>query len=380
MITLHLKKQKIKYLIFGIVVTLVYLLSSQVLLATEVTGTITTGLTTGETQGTVIVVPTASPVAGTYTSTQSVTLTATGSTSIHYTISGTDPTCTTGTTYSGAISVSSTTTIEAISCYPNSNASTVSSFAYTINTSSSGGGGGGGAVLDITPPTNTSIVISAGVAEIASTAVILTLTATDAISMMISNDSVFTGRTWEIYSTTKNWILPTVDGVKTVYAKFKDTTGNISTVVSDMITLNTITPIVTPPVIPELITVPASSLNSAQITAIIALLQSFGADADVIAKVRVSLEGGTIAIGSSSNSITKLTKKISKSTKSEVMNLQTALNTALGASLVKSLKVDGDWGRLTSSAIKQFQALKKLDVDGIVGPMTRSALNTALGL
>ena len=150
MTTSYIKTQKIKYLILGMVVTLVYLFSSQALFASEVTGTITTGLTSGETQGTVVVAPTASPVANTYTSAQSVTLTATGSTSIHYTTSGTDPTCTTGTTYSGAITVASTTTIEAISCYPNSNASTVASFAYTINISSGGGSSGGSS----NPPAN----------------------------------------------------------------------------------------------------------------------------------------------------------------------------------------------------------------------------------
>src|SRR3989344_2037881 len=146
MTTSHIKIQKMKYLILGTVVALMYLLSVQMLFASEVTGTITTGLTSGDTQGTVVVAPTASPVAGSFSSTQSVTLTATGSTSIHYTTSGTDPTCSTGTTYSGAISVSSTTTIEAISCYPNSNASSVVSFTYT-KTSSSGGGGGGGSTL-----------------------------------------------------------------------------------------------------------------------------------------------------------------------------------------------------------------------------------------
>lgn len=139
-------------------------------------------------------------------------------------------------------------------------------------------------------------------------------------------------------------------------------------------------PVVVTEPTPELIVVPASSLNSAQITAIIALLQSFGAEADVIANVRASLEGGSVVSDNLSSSISKFTKKISKSVKSEVMNLQTALNTALGASLVKPLVVDGSWGRLTTSAIKQFQTAKGLDADGVVGPITRSALNTALGL
>lgn len=142
-------------------------------MATESTGTVGTGIgvQTGV-EGTVITVPTASPVADTYTSTQSVTLTATGSSSIHYRTDGTAPTCTTGTTYSGAISVSSTQTIQALSCYPNSNASTVASFAYTINSSSGGGGGSTPATTPpIIPPTIPPVIPILGAAHSAGSVV-----------------------------------------------------------------------------------------------------------------------------------------------------------------------------------------------------------------
>ena len=116
-------------------------------LASEVTGNLSTGLSNGV-QGTVVVNPTASPVAGTYSSVQTVSLMATGASNIHYTTDGFTPTCATGSTYSGAINVSSSLTIKAIACYPSSNTSTVVSFAYGINiptpTPSGGGGGGGG--------------------------------------------------------------------------------------------------------------------------------------------------------------------------------------------------------------------------------------------
>jgi len=78
--------------------------------------------------------PVASPVAGTYTGTQSVSLTATNSTSIYYTTNGVSPTCSgTGTKYSGAISVSKTETIKAIGCQANWTDSPVLTAAYTIN-------------------------------------------------------------------------------------------------------------------------------------------------------------------------------------------------------------------------------------------------------
>lgn len=98
----------------------------------EISGNLSTGLGNNGVSGVVIAAPAASVAAGTYNATQSVTLTASGSTSIHYTTDGTTPTCSTGTTYSSAISITLTTTIKALSCYPNSNASTVASFAYVL--------------------------------------------------------------------------------------------------------------------------------------------------------------------------------------------------------------------------------------------------------
>jgi hypothetical protein len=57
--------------------------------------------------------------------------------------------------------------------------------------------------------------------------------------MAISNDSDFSGGSWENYGTSKTWQLSGENGIKTVYVKFKDTSNNTSSVVSDSITLNT---------------------------------------------------------------------------------------------------------------------------------------------
>jgi len=77
--------------------------------------------------------PTFSPVAGTYASAQSVTLSSTTSgAKIYYTTNGTDPTSA-STLYSSAIAVSSTTTIKAITYdASDSNPSTVATAAYII--------------------------------------------------------------------------------------------------------------------------------------------------------------------------------------------------------------------------------------------------------
>jgi hypothetical protein len=77
--------------------------------------------------------PTFSPAPGTFGSTQSVTITcATAGATIYYTTSGADPT-TASAVYSGAIPVSTTTTIKAIATAPGHTQSLVASGTYTIN-------------------------------------------------------------------------------------------------------------------------------------------------------------------------------------------------------------------------------------------------------
>lgn len=81
-----------------------------------------------------VAAPEFSPVAGTYTSTQSVTITsATGGATIRYTTDGSTPSATSGTIYSGAISMESTTTLKAIAYKTGMQDSFVITGVYTIN-------------------------------------------------------------------------------------------------------------------------------------------------------------------------------------------------------------------------------------------------------
>lgn len=135
-----------KYLLL----TFVTLLVAAPAYASEVTGTISTGVSTGM-EGTVAATPSASPLPGSFTSAQSVTLTANAADSIHYIIDGASPTCATGSVYSGAISVGSSLTIRAVACY-NGTASQVGTFAYGINLPPAPpSGGGGGPIPPSTP-------------------------------------------------------------------------------------------------------------------------------------------------------------------------------------------------------------------------------------
>ena len=78
--------------------------------------------------------PTFSPVAGTYTAAQSVTIsTTTEGATIHYTLDGSAPT-TSSPTFSTALNISETTTVKAIAVKDSHNNSSVATATYTIQT------------------------------------------------------------------------------------------------------------------------------------------------------------------------------------------------------------------------------------------------------
>jgi hypothetical protein len=92
-------------------------------------------LTTGA--PTQVAAPSFSPAAGSYTTAQSVTIsTTTSGASIRYTTDGvTTPTSTVGTLYTGPVTISATTTLQAIAYKSGLTDSTVTSGTYTINSS-----------------------------------------------------------------------------------------------------------------------------------------------------------------------------------------------------------------------------------------------------
>jgi hypothetical protein len=84
--------------------------------------------------GGTVAAPSFSPAGGTYTSAQSVTISSTTSgASIRYTLDGSTPTSTTGTVYSGAVTIGSTATLKAIAYKSGMTDSSVTSATYTIN-------------------------------------------------------------------------------------------------------------------------------------------------------------------------------------------------------------------------------------------------------
>ncbi|MEI7579382.1 MAG: NHL repeat-containing protein [bacterium] len=98
---------------------------------------------------------------------------------------------------------------------------------------------------DISKPTG-SVAINSEAEYTNKVEVELTVNAQDEFSpvsqIMISNENTFTNGTWETFSTTIPWTINNIDGVSTVFVKFKDAAGNISEITSDDIILDTIAP------------------------------------------------------------------------------------------------------------------------------------------
>src|ERR1019366_7794379 len=122
-------------------------INTATLTATETNGSKGTATVTGTATGTVAT-PTFSVAAGTYTSVQSVTISdSTVGASIYYTTNGSTPTAS-STLYSGAISVGTSETINAIGVDTGDTSSAVATATYTIN---------------LAPPANTPVFsIAAG--------------------------------------------------------------------------------------------------------------------------------------------------------------------------------------------------------------------------
>jgi len=67
-------------------------------------------------------------------------------------------------------------------------------------------------------------------------------TTSGVVQMCLSDDGVFDTEPWETFVPTKSWTLSAVEGLKTIYAQFKDGAGLISSTYSDDIILDQTTP------------------------------------------------------------------------------------------------------------------------------------------
>jgi hypothetical protein len=213
------------------------------------------------------------------------------------------------------------------------------------------GSTGGGSSSDTTAPTGTSVSISAGATSTTSTTVNLTLAATGASHMMIANDSAFTSGVWETYATTKAWTLSSGDGTKTVYVKFKDTAGNISTAVSDTITLS-------------------GTGSVAPVVTVEGCLAGY-----LFSSTTGASCGTTVTTTSTTTTYNFSTTTLRNGSRGEaVKELQRFLNATMNLGLV----VDGIFGPKTTGVMKKWQTDHSLVVDGLVGPKTKAKMLASL--
>lgn len=97
--------------------------------------------------------------------------------------------------------------------------------------------------LDRTPPKKGFVKIMAeNQAQAKSQTVKLSLKADGATEMQVSNFFDFRDAKWEVYQPEKEWTLTSQDGIKMVFARFKDKVGNVSLPAYDKIGLDTQAP------------------------------------------------------------------------------------------------------------------------------------------
>ena len=131
----------------------------------------------------------------------------------------------------------------------------------------------------------------------------------------------------------------------------------------------------------------AAALTQSQISAIVSLLQSFGADAQTVANVTASLNGqATTGTGTTTGgACPALSRSLqSGSTGADVLALQKFLN----GSAATQVSVSGAgspglettfFGPATMAAVEKFQTLNNVSAIGIVGPATRAAIAAVCG-
>lgn len=154
-----------------------------------------------------------SPMAGTYSSITTISLSATASDYIRYTRDNTNPSCSIGTLYSGVIDIDSSETIRAVACDTAGNMSAVASFIYLISASQAGS--------VFIPPSKPQIIQKPVFSDGG-----LIFDVENFYQIAVSERADFIGTSWEDYNDTYTYKVSN----KTLYIKFRSKDGGESQV------------------------------------------------------------------------------------------------------------------------------------------------------
>ncbi len=272
--------------------------------------------------------PTSSPVAGLYNSTQSVTLSATGSTSIRYSTTSTPADCSSGTLYTTPISVSSSETIYVKACNNYNNFSTAS-FDY---------------VIDTTAPATLTASPSSGTYSSSQT---VTLSSVGSTSIRYSTTSTPADcSSGTLYTTPIS-----VSSSQTIYAKACDDAGNSST----------------------LSFVYIISANH-HVSSGYMLSSNTKTTSQILTTNDINITKNTSEI----SEIKKVTKNLKLGmTNKDVKTLQLFLiqqDKGLNAKALKKNGATNYFGKLTKSTLAEWQKKNNLTPDGIFGLKTRAEI------
>jgi len=330
-----------KTLTLGIVLTLAF---CGFVSASEVTGDLSNQIETGIT-GTLKSAPVFSLDSGAYHSTQSLTLSASGSTSICYSTSEDNPscsnynTCSVGTKYSTAISITTTTSIKAVACYADDTQGPVSATkTYTLScATSSVSNGTVGAYPGCTISCNSGYTLSGSSCVASSGGGGGSYSAPASTPITTTVNPITTPITAPITTTT-----PVIPGLNLPYSN-PTTQGEISA--NRTVLLN-------------------------YLIALILTIQSQSTTQQPIQTVpSVGPFNTTLVLGMNNDS---------------VRDLQEFL-VSQGTSIYPEGYVTGYFGNLTLLAVGRFQIAQGIvssssdEGYGIVGPLTRSKINSILG-
>ena len=302
-------------------------------------------------------VPTFFPAAGTYYGAQNVTISCTTPVSTIYdTTDGTTPTAS-STAYTIPVSVSTSEPLNAICAASGYSNSAVVSANYVIqpavnNASTPTATGGGGSAYDLS--------INGGAATTATPSVTLSLYATGAYTMEVSNSPAFIGSAWVPYATALPWELAQNPGTQTVYAQFKSVGGTVvgsAQASIDFVSASSVSTVSSPS--------QSSATTTASLTAELANLESQLAILQAQANGTASLTAPFVFTRNLYFGITG----------NDVKQLQLFLISQNSGSAARKLKAHGTteyFGTLTQNALIEFQ--KKAGIkpaSGYFGAITR---------